>query len=139
VPNDPFTHMKFLVTLTRGLRAAFSEVSGLEVNLIYEEVKEGGRNKGPRRLEVRASSPPLVLKRGITDDIGFWQWAQENMRMQQINPSGGVIVLQSATGKATWEFERGRVTKVRCSDLSAMSTGIAIEELHIVHEGLRRK
>ena len=38
---------------------------------------------------------------------------------------------------ATWQFERGVPAKVRGPELNAKTGEIAIEELHIAHEGLR--
>ena len=38
---------------------------------------------------------------------------------------------------ATWQFVRGLPSKITGPALNARSGEIAIEELHIVHEGLR--
>ena len=38
---------------------------------------------------------------------------------------------------ATWQFERGVPARVRGPELNARTGEIAIEELHIAHEGLR--
>jgi phage tail-like protein len=132
-------------TLAR--RAAFSEVSGLELNLEIREVREGGYNLGVRRLVGKASSPNLVLKRGVTLDAGFWEWIQACVNGQFPLPylSGSVLQFPPAQQReeakaARWTFINGIVTKVKSADLSAAGgTTLAIEELHIAHEGLERR
>lgn len=44
---------------------AFQSVSGLDVTLETESVKEGGENRFTHQLPVRRKAGPLVLKRGI--------------------------------------------------------------------------
>ena len=38
---------------------------------------------------------------------------------------------------ATWVFDRGLPMKIRGPELNAKTGEVAIEELHIAHEGLR--
>jgi phage tail-like protein len=38
---------------------------------------------------------------------------------------------------ATWTFDRGLPAKIRGPELNAKTGEVAIEELHIAHEGLR--
>ena len=38
---------------------------------------------------------------------------------------------------ATWVFERGLPARIKGPDLNAKTGEVAIEELHIAHEGLR--
>jgi phage tail-like protein len=51
----------------------------------------------------------------------------------------GVIKVMSVADKvaATWTFNRGLPAKIRGPELNAKTGEIAIEELHIAHEGLR--
>jgi phage tail-like protein len=126
--------------------AAFSEVTGLETNIEVREVREGGYNDGVRRLVGKTSHPNLVLKRGVTLDSGFWAWIK--------SCTGGAYPLSYVSGSilqfppgqdrdpssaVTWNFTNGIVTKVKSADLNAAGgTSVAIEELHIAHEGLER-
>ncbi len=121
-------------------------MTGLETNIEVTAVREGGFNEGARRLVGKTTHPDLVLKRGVTLDLGFWQWIQACFGGTFPLPylSGSVLQFLAAqdrgTGKpAEWRFSNGIVTKVKSADLNAAGgTNVPIEEVHIVHEGLVR-
>lgn len=126
---------------------AFQEVSGLEVELDINEYAEGGRNDGVVRRVGRARYVPLVLKRGMFHSPGgqlnrdIWTWLQSIAAGTRPLPRyDGVVEVYGATQDevvATWQFERGVPARVRGPELNARTGEIAIEELHIAHEGLR--
>lgn len=71
----------------------------------------------------------------------LWQWLQSVVagerpvarydgRIEVLAPAGDQIV-------AAWTFDRGLPTKITGPQLDAKSGEIAIESLHIAHEGLR--
>lgn len=122
--------------------ASFSEVSGLEASIDVVALREGGYHGGVRQLTGKVSSPALVLKRGVTHDHGFWQWIQRCFEGRYPLPyvSGAVIVFSADRAPlARWTFRNGICTKVRSGDLQAAGTSVAIEEVHISHEGLVRE
>ena len=126
---------------------AFQEVTGLEVELDITEQAEGGRNDGVVRHVGRARYQPLVLKRGMfhsaagTLNREIWDWLQAIAAGTRPLPRyDGVVEVLGANGDevvATWQFERAVPSRVRGPELNARSGEIAIEELHIAHEGLR--
>ena len=126
-------------------RAAFSEVQGLEITLEPVSFREGGYNRGTRQLVGKATHPPLVLKRGLSLDPAFWTWIQRCMDGTFPLPyiSGTIRVLQAnstAADAGVWRFENGIVNRVKAADLHAAGgREVALEELHIVHEGLSRE
>jgi phage tail-like protein len=127
-------------------RGAFSEVTGLELNMEMTTLREGGYNLGVRQLPGKVSSPSLVLKRGVTLDTAFWTWIARctNGTFPLPYVSGAIIVYgtegERGDPKAAWVFTRGIVTKVKNADLAGSgATDVAIEELHIAHEGLMRE
>jgi len=127
-------------------RGAFSEVTGLELNIEMTALREGGYHQGVRQLPARVTSPVLVLKRGVTLDDGFWAWIRRSTSGEYPLPyvSGAVTVYgpEGAAGdkRATWSFINGIVTKVKSADLNAgEARDVPIEELHIAHEGLMRE
>lgn len=130
-------------TLTRS--AAFSEVTGLEMNIEIREIREGGYNEGVRRLVGKTSHPNLVLKRGVSVDRGFWEWIQRCVSGVYPLPyvSGSIIQRppdREGNETARWTFTNGIVTKVKSADLNATnSNAVAIEEIHIAHEKLTRE
>lgn len=126
---------------------AFQEVTGLEVELDITEYLEGGRNDGVIRQVGRAKYVPLVLKRGMFHspqgrlDKALWTWLQSIAAGTRPIPryDGIVEVFGRNLNEvvATWQFERGVPARVRGPELNAKTGEIAIEELHIAHEGLR--
>jgi len=127
----------------------FQEVSGLEIELDVQEYLEGGRNDGSVRRVGRAKYQPVVLKRGMfygnsgNANRALWQWLQSIASGARPVPrcDGVIEVMRETTAAsevaAIWTFDRGLPVRVRGPQLNARTGEIAIEELHIVHEGLR--
>lgn len=127
----------------------FQECSGLDVEMDVQELIEGGRNDGTLRLAGRGKYVPLVLKRGMlfpprgTVRSDLWGWLQAILAgVRPIVRCNGVVNVLSADSAAivaTWTFDRGLPSKITGPQLNAKTGEIAIEELTIVHEGLRLK
>lgn len=125
---------------------AFQECSGLEVDVDVQEYLEGGRNDGVIKRVGRAKYSAIVLKRGMFYGKGsganrdLWRWIQSVVAGERpIARYDGIIQVMS-TGTnvaATWVFDRGLPLKIRGPELNAKTGEVAIEELHIAHEGLR--
>lgn len=126
-------------------RGAFSEVQGLEITLEPVSFREGGYNAGARQLVGKTTHPPLILKRGLSLDTAFWTWVNRCLDGTFPLPyvCGTVRVLPASGEGATagvWRFENAIANKVKAADLNAGSgREVALEELHLVHEGLRRE
>jgi len=125
----------------------FQECSGLELEQDVQEYLEGGRNNGIVRRLGRVKYPHIVLKRGMffaNDQVNrqLWIWLQDMVR--GIRPAvryNGTIVVHHAgeSAVARWEFMRGLPLRIKGPELNAKTGEIAIEELHIAHEGLALK
>lgn len=128
----------------------FAECSGLELEADVREYLEGGRNDGVVRRVGRAKLVPIVLKRGMFvgspggyANTQLWDWLTGMVTGQLPIPryNGMVQVLEpkqnSKREVARWTFKRGLPSKVTGPSLNAKTGEIAIEELHIVHEGLQ--
>lgn len=126
----------------------FQECNGLEVELDVQELVEGGRNDGVIRRVGRGKYANIVLKRGMFYAAGggeagldrrLWRWLQGiaagERPVQRYD--GFIRVIDDGGVIATWSFVRGLPTKLSGPQLNAKSGDIAIEELHIAHEGLQ--
>lgn len=128
----------------------FQEVTGLEIELEVKDHEEGGRNDGVIRQVGRAKYQPLVLKRGMFHgpdpargevNKELWQWLQ--LIASGVRPIPRYDGIVQVCGRnldevlATWQFERGVPARLRGPELNGKTGEIAIEELHIAHEGLR--
>lgn len=124
----------------------FQECTGLEIEHDVQEYLEGGRNDGVIRQIGRAKYSNIVLKRGMLFspegelDRSLWRWVQD--MVSGVRPArrcdGLIEVYRKGTEPvAAWEFNRGLPAKIRGPELNAKTGEVAIEELHIAHEGLR--
>lgn len=125
---------------------AFQECSGLEVEMDVQEYQEGGRNDGVIKRIGRAKYTNLILKRGMFFGNGrsvnsdLWKWVQGVVAGERPAARYDGIVQVMSKGDnvvATWVFDRGLPLKIRGPELNAKTGEVAIEELHIAHEGLR--
>lgn len=126
---------------------AFQECSGLEVSMDVQEYLEGGRNDGVIKRVGRAKYQDLVLKRGMFfsgDQVNrdLWDWIQGVVAgIRPVRRYDGIIEVMTGapddTVVARWVFDRGLPAKVVGPQLNAKTGEVAIEELHIAHEGLR--
>lgn len=124
----------------------FQECSGLEVEMDIQDYMEGGRNDGIIRRAGHAKYSPLILKRGMFFSGGtgvnreLWQWIQDVVAgVRPIARYDGIVQVLDVGDNvvATWVFDRGLPAKIRGPELNAKTGEVAIEELHIAHEGLR--
>lgn len=124
---------------------AFQECSGLEVDMDVQEYLEGGANDRVVKRVGRAKYQPIILKRGMFYGGGavnrdLWMWIQSIVSgVRPVPRYDGVVEVMGTTTDvvARWEFDRGLPMKIRGPELNAKTGEIAIEELHIAHEGLR--
>jgi phage tail-like protein len=127
---------------------AFAECSGLELEADVKEYQEGGFNNGVVRRVGRVKLQPLVLKRGMMvpdggqyADTAFWDWLTDTVSgtLPILRCDGQIRVSDPAGARwvAHWSFTGGLPLKVTGPALNAKTGEIAIEELHIAHEGLR--
>jgi phage tail-like protein len=148
---------RFKITLTRSNPGAstaalgdggFSDCSGLELQTDVREYLEGGRNDGVVRRVGRVKLVPLVLKRGMflpgrdaTADSSLWDWLTGMVSgVLPVPRYDGEVEIQDRSGQrvnARWTFDRALPSKVAGPTLNAKTGEIAIEELHLLHEGLR--
>jgi phage tail-like protein len=141
----------FLVTLTESggegafTDGAFSEVSGLQIEVDLKELYEGGRNDGLIQRIGRGKYPQkIVLKRGMFGtsagpNTELWKWLQDVIAgVRPVRRYDGTIdVLDGERNvAATWRFRRGLPARIVGPTLNAKSGEIALEELQIAHEGL---
>jgi phage tail-like protein len=125
---------------------AFQDCTGLEIEMDVQNYQEGGRNDGVIQRVGRGKYQNIVLKRGMffgdpnKVNTDLWQWMQDVVSgVRPVARYDGVIEVMSVgfNVAATWVFERGLPAHIRGPELNAKTGEVAIEELHIAHEGLR--
>jgi phage tail-like protein len=125
----------------------FQECSGLDIEMDVTDLQEGGRHDGVIQRVGRGKYGRIVLKRGMFHGADgrvnpeFWNWMQGILTgTRPVRRYDGTIQMLGGDGKtvrATWTFTRGLPAKVAGPQLNAKSGDVAVEELHIAHEGLK--
>jgi phage tail-like protein len=151
--------------LKEALLGGFSEISGLEAMMEHKVIKVGGRNYGPAMRAGAVSFGTVVMKRGVIHPQNLWRWwsmfagadGERDGRPLKANRSNVLIGLISTIGDVTapidprtfkpesikrairigWRLKNAMPVKFRVSDFNAKGNEVAIEELHLVHEGLQ--
>jgi phage tail-like protein len=120
--------------------AGFSEVSGLEATIELKSHAEGGMPEGQRQLLGRTTFGNLILKRGLGRNFELYRWFDSVSRgVRPVARKDAMIELLDGDGTdvvARWYVTRAVPIKMKISDLNAKSGEIAIEEIHLAHEGL---
>lgn len=129
----------------------FSEVTGFEATMEPKVIGEGGHNWGEHHRSGPTKFAPIILKRGVTDVNDLWSWfdVTTNQANYGYRLSGEIVVYgnptvtgnggqQSVKDNAVmiWKLSGVLPTKFKGPDLSATASQVAIEELHMVHQGL---
>lgn len=128
-----------LVELCRG---AFSEVTGLEATVEPFAINEGGVNWGQYQRVGRTTFSTVILKRGMTTSRSLWDFFRkvhfDGAYRFRLNVT---IQLQDYRGDRIleWSLDRALPVKLKLADLNANAQDVAIEELHLVHEGLTER
>jgi phage tail-like protein len=136
------------------LLGGFSEISGIEATMEHKVIKAGGRNYGAAVRAGPVSFGTVVMKRGIVRSRHLWRWwsmfagadGAADARPMKANRCNVVIGLISTIGdtaeektpdvRVGWMLRNAMPVKFRAGDLNAKGSDVAIEELHLVHEGI---
>ena len=84
----------------------------------------------------------ITLKRGVDENLDLWKWRDTVIKQGPDSARvDGTIELIDYDGStiATYAFQQGWPIKYSGSSLNASANEVAIEELHICHEGLVRE
>ena len=143
--KDPPFVGKFTFEIDGTTIGAFTEVSGLAVQLDVEELAEGGQNGYTHKLLGRMKWPNLVFKRGLTDTDALFEWLMtasgEGLTKEgnKIKPRNGKISVVDAAGRTmrSWTILEAKPVKWTGPRLAASSRDLAIEELEVCHSGFR--
>jgi phage tail-like protein len=122
----------------QSVSAAFSEVSGLQVEVKVIEYRDGSDEPFLRKGRGLSSYQNLTFKRGVTGHMEFWKWILQGMNRNVDRSPGGVVLLnEDRDAVMTWTFEDAWPTKYIGPTFNAKNNEIAMETLEIAVEQLR--
>jgi len=142
----PLTDFRFLLIIDDIAVAGFSEVSGLERNIIIEDYKEGGNDfvyKFPKGITYNN----LILKKGLSDSDQLWKWHQSvsdaivyQKPLKKLKKNITLVVLDEKKEKTEWTFVFKDAYPVKWTGptFNALGNSIIVETLELVHQGFER-
>lgn len=145
--ENPYGAFNYIVSLggTQGDGAegnvigGFSDVSGLGTDISYSEYRNGNeRVNTARKVPNTHKLDDVTLKRGLvgSDDLFAWM---KTVRDGTADPRNVTITLldEARSAVATWRLQNAQPKKWSGPTLAAKGGGeVAMEELHLVHEGI---
>lgn len=141
--EDPLVGFHFGVDLQNNVTGFFTECSGLgsETETIEHKVINEKGVDMVLQVPGRLKWENITLKRGITSDMQIWDWRKkvEDGDVDGARCDGSIVMYnQKLEEVARWNFDRAWPSKVSGPQPKADSNEIGVEELTIVHEGIRR-
>jgi len=135
------TTNRFYVEIESSVTAAFSECSGLDVQIEKEVYQEGGVNHQQRIFLKHAKFGDITLKRGITDDPVFWTWIEQSLTAGEARRRNINILVFNQAGETmqVWSLLGAVPVAWKTPSLKADSNAVAVEELVLAYEGLSVK
>lgn len=136
--RDPIQVFNFHIEIEGLVTAGFSECSGLQAEIETHSYLEGGVNGFEHQFWGRTKYPRLILKRGLTQIDGLWDWYWDVIQ-GKIKRKNGTIYLQDNSHNPVyaWHFKHAIPVKWTGPDLRADSATVAFESVEIVHQGLK--
>lgn len=109
----------------------FQEVSGLDVEMETEALKEGGQNRFTHQLPIRAKYSDIVLKRGMFFGSGILMWCRQAMENFEFKPVNVLISLLNSDHLPlnSWYVVNAIPKKWQVSNFNAMENSLVIETL----------
>jgi len=138
--RDPYFKFNFHVEIESLVVGGFQEVSGLQSEIEFQEYREGGVNAFTHKFAgpVKYSSN-LVLKAGLTDSRGLWEWYCDVTRGRIVRKNISVLLLdEDGLEQMRWDFEKAYPVKWVGTDLRGTGSEVAVETIELVHRGLMR-
>ena len=138
--RDPFTKFHFNIEVEGLVVGGFQEVTGLQSEIEVQEYREGGVNTFTHKFAGPVKyTANLVLKAGLSDLRGLWNWYCDVTRGQITRKNISVLLLdEEGQEKRRWDFEKAYPVKWVGSDFRAAASEVAVETIELVHRGLMR-
>jgi phage tail-like protein len=138
---DPYKNFKFRVLLDGREVAGVTSVSGL-VARAGDVVKRrnGGDPSTSHKSPGRNKFEPIILERGLTQDLTFEQWAKQASASN--HPQKDLVIeMHDESGRvaARYKIFRAWVSEYQgLPDLDANANAVAIQHLKLENEGWER-
>ena len=108
--EDPLIGFNFMLDLSGKTAGYFTEVSGIgsEHEIIEHKVVDAKGRELVQKIPGRMKYGDVTLKRGITSDMGIWEWRRkvEEGNVKDARTNGSVVMMDRDYSEvARWNFE----------------------------------
>jgi phage tail-like protein len=141
--KDPLIAAFFTIEMQGAVQGVFKSLEGIGSENELTEYKASGPN-GEQVVKYQPGLlkwNPIKLKQGVTADLYFWKWRElvEQGDMDQARKNGA-FVMHNTKGEAAarWEFVNAWPRSITGPGGDATSSEVALEELEVVCEGIKR-
>lgn len=141
--GDPIVSFNFEVEFAGKIKGYFTECSGLgsESEVVEHKITAKGDKEAVRKIAGRLKWGDITLKRGVTANLDIWDWRYlvEQGKMTDARVSGSILMYdQSGVLVAQWDVVDAWPSKLSGPSLNTESSAVGVEEVTIVHEGIKR-
>src|SRR5260370_36135685 len=102
-PPDPYQVFNFVVEINGAEIVGFSDVSGLEMKVETDDVREGGVNDFVHKSAKHSTYANLPCKRGITDSTTLADWIATGIG-GSVDRRRLTVVLLDQRGQDKWRW-----------------------------------
>lgn len=144
--NNPYGAFNYLVSLgdknndQEEVFGGFSDVSGLGMDISYSEYRNGNEKFNTvRKIPNTHKLDDVTLKRGLVGSTKLFDWLEAVAGGAYAPTTVTITLLDEArqTVAARWVLRNAQPKKWAGPTLAAKGGGeVAMEELHLVHEGI---
>ena len=131
----PGFHFKveFLDIQASGNDILFQNVSGLEVSMETESIKEGGENRFEHMLPSKSKYNDLVLKRGVLKDSGVIKWCRKAIEKFEFQPTTVLIHLLNEEHEVLieWRLFHAWPKKWSVAELNSEQSAVLVETIEL--------
>jgi phage tail-like protein len=142
IRENPYGAFNFMVKLgdTGGedqIAGGFSEVSGLESEVLYAEYRNGNdKENHARKIPTLSRTGDVTLKRGVIGDLRLFTWLKSAREGSAVPQTVTITLLDEARAPVcAWRLSSAQPRKWVGPALAAKGGGdVAVEELVLVAE-----
>jgi phage tail-like protein len=141
--SDPLIGFQFAIEVGGKVTGYFSEVSGIgsESDTVEHKVVDDSGHDFVQKIPGRLKWTDITLKRGITDNLQIWDWRQfvVDGDLKSARQNCSILMFdRNAQVAARWDFINAWPSKVTGPSVKSDSNEYGIEEMVLVHEGMKR-
>jgi phage tail-like protein len=136
---DPYRAYNFNL-LIQGIAARFMQCSGLQAEVSPIYYREGGAGQVVHAIPGPVRYGTVTLRYGLTASPELWEWLSSaiNGSVQRRNVTVAMLDSTGTTEVLRWDLTNAWPSCWRGAFLDAMSHELAIEEICVVFDTLRR-